>query len=95
MQSPRAMTLDAQQNTIKIGDTVTVTAGAHAKLIGTIKHTIKGSLWLHSNTYLKNSGIFVVRGFKINNESYYFDNHRNSQKLRRRWRKEFNSRTFE
>ena len=36
--------------------------GTHAKSTGTIKHIMKGSFWLHSNLYLKNSGIYVVRG---------------------------------
>ena len=35
--------------------------GQHTKLSGTVKQMIKGTLWLHSNSYLKNSGIFVVK----------------------------------
>jgi len=32
------------------------------KKIGTVKHINRSVLWLHSTTYLKNSGIFVVKG---------------------------------
>ena len=58
---PKAASFDSQHNTIKVGDTVTVTAGEHLKLSGTIKHMIKGMLWLHSDHYMKNSGIFVAK----------------------------------
>jgi transcription elongation factor len=61
-QSQRSSAFDAQQNTIKVGDTVNVTSGPHANRSGTIKHIMKGNLWLHSNAYLKNSGVFVIKG---------------------------------
>lgn len=61
-QSQRSSAFDSQQNTVKVGDTVNVTAGLHANKSGTIKHIMKGNLWLHSNTFLKNSGVFVVKG---------------------------------
>lgn len=64
--SPKATSYDGQQSTVKVGDTVTVITGPHEKLSGTIKHMMKGMLWLHSNSYLKNSGIFVV---KSNNQT--------------------------
>ena len=38
-----------------------VTEGVHRNMTGTIKHILKSVLWLHSNSYLKDSGIFVVR----------------------------------
>jgi transcription elongation factor len=41
---------------------VHVIAEPHAKLTGTVKHINRGTIWLHSNNYLKNSGIFVVKG---------------------------------
>jgi len=59
--SARSTGFDVQQNVIAIGDTVKVTTGFHAKLSGTVKQMMKGTLWLHSNSYLKNSGIFVVK----------------------------------
>jgi transcription elongation factor len=63
--SPKASSYDGQQNTVKVGDTVKVITGPHEKLSGTIKHMMKGMLWLHSNSYLKNSGIFVVKSKKL------------------------------
>ena len=59
--STRSTGFDIQQNIISIGDTVKVTTGFHSKLTGTVKHMMKGTLWLHSNSYLKNSGIFVIK----------------------------------
>jgi transcription elongation factor len=59
--SARSTGFDIQQNAISVGDTVKVTSGAHAKLSGTVKQMMKGTLWLHSNAFLKNSGIFVVK----------------------------------
>lgn len=59
--SARSTGFDVQQNPIAVGDTVKVTTGFHAKLTGTVKQMMKGTLWLHSNSYLKNSGIFVVK----------------------------------
>eukprot|EP01038_Epipyxis_sp_PR26KG_P011691 gene11691-15654_t len=61
-QSARATAFDSNQNTISVGDVVNVTSGAHAKQSGTIKHIMKGNIFLHSNSYLKNSGMFVVKG---------------------------------
>jgi transcription elongation factor SPT5 len=59
--SARSTGFDVQQNVISLGDTVKVTTGFHAKLTGTVKQMMKGTLWLHSNSYLKNSGIFVIK----------------------------------
>lgn len=59
--SARSTGFDIQQNVISVGDTVKVTTGMHTKLSGTVKQMMKGTLWLHSNSYLKNSGIFVVK----------------------------------
>lgn len=61
VQSERSNSFDSQQNTVKVGDTVNVVSGAHAKLSGTVKHIMKGNLWLHSIEYLKTSGVFVVK----------------------------------
>lgn len=36
--------------------------GEHAKRSGTVKHIMKGNMWIHSTLYLKNSGVFVVKG---------------------------------
>lgn len=60
--SNRSKSFDAQQNSFSVGDTVHVIAEPHAKLTGTVKHINRGTVWLHSNQYLKNSGIFVVKG---------------------------------
>ena len=61
-QSQRSTAFDAQQNTIHIGDSVKVNSGINANRTGTIKHIMKGNIWLHSNAYLKTSGIFVIKG---------------------------------
>lgn len=60
-QSQRSTGFDSQHNTVKVLDTVNVVAGQFAKSSGTIKHMMKGNFWLHSNTYMKNSGVFVVK----------------------------------
>lgn len=59
--SQRSTGFDIQQNVISVGDTVKVTSGLHAKLSGTVKQMMKGTLWLHSNFYHRDSGIFVVK----------------------------------
>lgn len=59
--SQRSTGFDIQQNPIAVGDTVKVTSGMHAKLSGTVKQMMKGTLWLHSNFYHRDSGIFVVK----------------------------------
>jgi transcription elongation factor len=61
-QSLRSTAIDSGDNSMKVGDVVNVISGEYAKKSGTIKHIMKGSLWLHSNSHLKNSGIFVTRG---------------------------------
>lgn len=58
--SSKSKTFDANQHSISVGDVVNVIAGPHKKLTGTIKHIMRGKLWLHSDSYLKHSGIFVV-----------------------------------
>ena len=60
-QSNRASAFDSQQTSIYPGDTVKIVSGVHAGKAGAIKHIMKGNLWLHSNTYLKNAGIIAVR----------------------------------
>lgn len=59
-QSQRSSMLDSNQNAMHVGDTVNVISGKYSNRSGTIKHIMKGILWLHSNSYLKNSGIFVT-----------------------------------
>ena len=61
VQSSRASAFDSQQTSIYPGDSVKVVSGVHAGKLGSIRHIMKGNLWLHSTTYLKNSGIFAVR----------------------------------
>lgn len=56
-----ASAFDHRANSIAPGDTVTVIDGQHNQQSGTVKHIYKSNLWLHSESYLKNSGIFVVR----------------------------------
>ncbi|RYG59387.1 hypothetical protein EON64_20280, partial [archaeon] len=58
--SMKSKAFDAHQHAITAGDVVNVIAGPHNKLTGTIKHIMRGKLWLHSDSYLKHSGIFVV-----------------------------------
>jgi transcription elongation factor SPT5 len=53
---------DHMKNPLCVGDSVSVVEGVHAKKTGTVKHINRSILWLHSTTYLKNSGIFVVKG---------------------------------
>lgn len=60
--SIKSKCFDIYQNIFKVGDTLHVVSGPNAKLTGTVKHIHKGTVWLHSNIYLKNSGIFVVKG---------------------------------
>lgn len=62
LQSQKTTGYDSQQNTVGVGDVVSVIQGSYAKMTGTIKHIMKGSFWLHSTLHLKNSGIFVTRG---------------------------------
>jgi len=61
-QSFRSTAFDGQNNTLKVGDTVNVTSSTYVNRSGTIKHIMKGMLWIHSNSFLKNSGIFVIKG---------------------------------
>jgi transcription elongation factor SPT5 len=60
-QSTRSTGFDKHQNNIAVGNVVNVLDGAYAKKSGTIKHIMKGTLWLHSDSILKHSGIFAVR----------------------------------
>jgi len=59
--SAKATSFDQQQNCISNGDTVKITTGSFASQSGTVKHMMKGFLWLHSNSHLKNSGVFVEK----------------------------------
>ena len=60
-QSHKTTAFDFSRNNVNCGDTVKVTDGPHKNKTGTIKHILKSVLWLHSNTHIKDSGIFVVR----------------------------------
>jgi transcription elongation factor SPT5 len=60
-QSTRSTGFDKNQITVAVGDVVNVVDGLYAKKSGTIKHIMKGTLWLHSNSILKHAGIFAVR----------------------------------
>jgi hypothetical protein len=61
--SLRNKSFDGYSNSFGVGDTLSVISGTvHLKLTGTVKHINKGNVWLHSNHYLKNSGIFVIKG---------------------------------
>jgi transcription elongation factor SPT5 len=59
--SNRLRATDLHQNQITCGDVVHVVEGKYVNHSGTVKHIMHGTLWLHSNTFLKNSGIFVVK----------------------------------
>ena len=60
--SNRSRSMDGFHNTFGVGDSVHVVSGTHQKKSGTVKHINKRTVWIHSNNYLKNSGIFVVKG---------------------------------
>lgn len=53
MFSSKVPCFDIQQNIIALNDTVKVTTGPFAKQSGTVKQMFKGTLWLHSTSYLK------------------------------------------
>jgi transcription elongation factor SPT5 len=53
---------DHMKNPLCVGDSVSVVEGTHAKKTGTVKHINRSVLWLHSTNYLKNSGVYVVKG---------------------------------
>lgn len=59
--SLRGSGFDMSQNPMRVGDTVKVVSGSHANMKGTVKHMFKGTVWLHSTSYLKNSGVFVSK----------------------------------
>lgn len=61
LQSARAHAFDSAHNTIGCNDIVNVIEGQHANQTGTVKHIAKQTVWLHSNNYLKNAGIFVTK----------------------------------
>lgn len=61
MASQRAKSFDAEQKQFGSGDTLKVISGGHDKLTGSVKHLHKGTVWLHSTSYLKHSGVFVVK----------------------------------
>lgn len=60
-QSLRMKAFEMEQKQFSVGDTLRVAVGTHEKLSGTVRHINKGYAWLHSTSYMKNSGIFVVR----------------------------------
>lgn len=53
--------LDSQRSQIQVGDTVKVVEGLFKDKVGTIKHIYKTTLFLHSTTYNRDSGIFNAR----------------------------------
>jgi transcription elongation factor SPT5 len=53
---------DHMKNPLCISDSVKVIDGPMRQESGTIKHINRSILWLHSDTHLKHSGIFVVKG---------------------------------
>ena len=60
--SSKSKAFDSQQGELSVGDSINVTGGPYiGKKSCTIKHIMKGVLWLHLASHLKNSGIFVVR----------------------------------
>jgi len=62
-QSMKQSAFDSAQTTIVPGDMVKVTGGNdYVGKTGTVKHIMRGNLWIHSNNHLKNSGVMVVRG---------------------------------
>jgi transcription elongation factor SPT5 len=60
-QSARTTTFDGHHEPLRVGNAVNVTSGVYARRSGTVKHIFKSALWLHSNSHLKDSGVFVVR----------------------------------
>lgn len=62
-QSLKQSAFDSAQTTIKPNDIVKVSGGNdYVGKTGTVKHIMRGNLWIHSNNHLKNSGVMVVRG---------------------------------
>ena len=62
-QSSKQSAFDSAQTTLVPGDVVKVVSGNdYVGKTGTIKHIMRGNLWIHSNNHLKNSGVMVVRG---------------------------------
>ena len=50
----------------QVEDQVTVTErGEHFQMRGTIKHIMRGTLWIHTKQEPRNSGIFVVRNRSV------------------------------
>ena len=62
MMSKKSTAFDKVQHTISCGDQVKITAGEYNGKSGSVKHIMRGNLWVHSNNHLKNSGIMVIRG---------------------------------
>ena len=61
-QSQRSKAFDGENTTIVVGDSVKLKSSEDGFTgLGTVKHINKGTLWIHSNQYLKNSGVCVVR----------------------------------
>jgi transcription elongation factor SPT5 len=59
--SQRTKFFDAEQKQFGTGDTLKVVSGNHEKSTGIVRHVYKGTVWLHSDNYLKNSGVMVVK----------------------------------
>ena len=53
--------MDANHQILKIGDVVNIAVTGASKRSATIKHIFKATLWVHSDTWLKDSGISAVR----------------------------------
>ena len=61
--SAKQTAFDSTQTNISPGDIVKVLTGhEYIGKSGTVRHIMRGNLWIHSNNHLKNSGVMVVRG---------------------------------
>eukprot|EP00605_Chrysophyceae_sp_TOSAG23-4_P002419 GSChrysophyteH1.ASY1.ANO1.2678.1 assembled CDS len=62
-QSSKQSAFDSSQTSISPGDIVKVVGGQdYIGKTGTVKHIMRGNLWIHSNNHLKNAGIMAIRG---------------------------------
>ena len=62
-QSLKQTAFDSSQTSIASGDIVKVVSGQdYLGKSGTVKHIMRGNLWIHSNNHLKNAGVMAIRG---------------------------------
>lgn len=52
---------DVDQKSFGVGDSAQVVSGVHERSTGTVRHVFKGTVWLYSDNYFKNSGVMVVK----------------------------------